>query len=113
VAQSRVVDGVPVLVFSCQPEFLSAARRAQTRNGDVWFVPGGTQLGPWDFDRAHPVTHPSLYAGQLLRDRDGRWLLLGFRDLENGEFVGEIVDPIHVRLQDGGVQVISETPDSD
>jgi beta-fructofuranosidase len=110
VAQSRVVDGVPVLVFSCQPDFLSAARRADTRTGDVWFAPGESRLGPWDFDRVHAVAHPSLYAGQLLRDRDGQWLLLGFRNLEDGEFVGEIVDPIHVRLQDGGLRVISDEP---
>ncbi|HEX2771139.1 MAG TPA: glycosyl hydrolase family 32 [Micromonosporaceae bacterium] len=108
VSQSRIVDGVPVLVFSCQPAFLSATRRALTRTGDVWFVPGATELGPWDFDRAYAWAHPSLYAGQLLRDRDGQWLLLGFRDLENGEFVGEIVDPIHVRLQDGALTVSEE-----
>jgi beta-fructofuranosidase len=98
VPQSHVIEGQPVLIFSCQPEFLGIRRRAEPRVGDVWTVPGRSRLGPWDFTRATPLRHPSLYAGQLLRDRAGRWLLLGFRDIEDGGFVGEIVDPVPVSL---------------
>jgi len=32
----------------------------------------------------------------LIQGPDGKWNLLGFRNFENGEFVGEISDPIPV-----------------
>jgi len=44
--------------------------------------------------------HDSLYAPRLVR-HDGRWNLIGFRDLEGGRFVGEFTDPIPVTSHPG------------
>ena len=112
VAQSRLVDGTPILIFSCQAGRLGIDRRSPSRVGEVWAVPGESLLGPWDFDRAQPLRHPSLYAGQLLQDRNGRWLLLGFRDIEDEEFVGEIVDPMPVRFDNDADMLVIDEPDS-
>jgi beta-fructofuranosidase len=112
VTQSRVVDGTPLLIFSCEAGQLGDGRRVASRTGDVWSVPGESRLGPWDFDRAEPLRHPSLYAGQLLQDRRGRWLLHGFRNIEDGGFVGEIVDPVPVRLDDNAKVLIVDEPDN-
>ena len=38
---------------------------------------------------------PSLYSGRLVQQRDESWVMLGFLDRDgNGEFIGEIADPI-------------------
>jgi beta-fructofuranosidase len=89
VPQVTVVDGRPVLVFSCW-----ADRMDRDGRGGVWIAPGDSLLGPWDLDAAAPIPHPSLYAARLVQDRDGRWFALGFRDHEDGAFVGEIADPV-------------------
>jgi beta-fructofuranosidase len=52
-----------------------------------------------------PVDHRSLYAGRLVRDGSGRWVLLGFRDTEEDGFVGEICDPIPVNLDGEQVRI--------
>jgi beta-fructofuranosidase len=96
VLRAAVVDGRPVLMFSCRPEWMDAARRSRWDGGGVWIAPGESLLGPWDLDAAATLDHPSLYAGQLVQDRDGDWFVIGFRDTENGTFVGEITDPLRV-----------------
>lgn len=102
VTQVAVVDGLPVLVFSCWPDHLAAERRATWTGGGVWVVPGEGLLGPWDFTRARPFEHPSLYAARLVPDAGSPtgWSLLGFRDTEDGSFVGVIADPLPV-VRDG------------
>ena len=59
-------------------------------------VPGESLLGPWDFSAATTFEHPSLYAARLVEDPENGWALLGFRDTEDGRFVGEIPDPLPV-----------------
>jgi beta-fructofuranosidase len=100
VPQVAVVDDLPVLVFSCWPDRMSAERRAQEPAGGVWAVPGETLLGPWDLAEARPFDHPSLYAARLVEESPGAWVLLGFRDTEDGMFVGELTDPLPV-VRDG------------
>lgn len=102
VPQVAVVDGLPVLVFSCWPDRLAAGRRASWTGGGVWVAPGETLLGPWDLARARPFEHPSLYAARLVVGAGDRPVLLGFRDTEGGRFVGDIPDPLPVvRVGDG------------
>jgi beta-fructofuranosidase len=62
-------------------------------------------LGPFDLARATAVTGEELYSGRLIRDRAGRWVMLAFRNLDaDGGFIGEITDPMPVRVtQDGAV----------
>jgi beta-fructofuranosidase len=97
VPQSVVIDGQPVLIFSCWPDRMDATRRAGRSDGGVWIAPGESLLGPWDVDGAVALDHPSLYAGRLVQDRVGDWFVLGFRDTEHGAFVGEITDPLPVQ----------------
>lgn len=107
VLQVEVVDGRPVLIFSCGPEHASEARRGE--RGGTWAVPADSVTGPFDISRAHPLTDETLYVGRLLRRReDGQWLLFAFRNAdENGDFVGGVIDPLPVawrgdRLVAGG-----------
>ncbi|WP_290055961.1 glycosyl hydrolase family 32 [Amycolatopsis solani] len=93
VPQVRVVDGRPLLTFTCHPRQQSAARRA---GGDycTWTVLGESVTGPWDLTRARPFTaEPALFAAPLVCRRDGTWAYLGFR---LPDF--HVVDPIPVRL---------------
>ncbi|GIG28507.1 glycosyl hydrolase family 32 [Cellulomonas marina] len=96
VTQVEVVDGLPVLIFCCLSEHLSPERRQEWTGGGMWVVPGESLLGPWDFSRAHTFDHPSLYAARLVQDPVLGWSLIGFRDTEDGQFVGEITDPLPV-----------------
>jgi beta-fructofuranosidase len=104
VPQVEVVDGQPVLVFSCLAHDMIAARRPAQPDVGTWSVLGETVLGPWDMATARPFDEPSLYAARLVRSRDDGWVVLGFRDLDGGVFQGEIVDPIPVGLDDGALR---------
>jgi beta-fructofuranosidase len=97
VPQVAVVDDHPLLLFSCGSIALSETRRAATPRGAVWAAPAETVLGPFDLEAARPFDDPSLYAGRLIGDVAGGWSLIGFRDVVNGQFHGELTDPISVR----------------
>ena len=79
VPQVRVVDGRPVLVFTCHPEEQSDARKAEHGLWCTWSVagePGGSLLGPWDLSRAVPFRpEPTLFAAPLVQAPDGGWAL--------------------------------------
>lgn len=114
VLQSREVDGLPVLVFSCWPEVAAegiASRGGMpgdedpTAPGGVWTAPGRTLLGPWDFTQAEPLRSPSLYAGHLVQERDQSWAAMGFRDGIGERFVGAVSDPIPVRRDGIAIRV--------
>jgi len=110
VPQSVVVAGQPVLVFSCWPDRMTADRRAAWTGGGVWVVPGESLLGPWDIAAARPFDHPSIYAARLVQgagdaSTPGGWGLIGFRDTEDGVFIGEIADPLPVEVVDGTVRL--------
>jgi beta-fructofuranosidase len=101
VTQVEMIEGRPVLIFSCQDEHAAPARRG-TATG-TWAVPAESVVGPFDIDAAYPLTGEELYVGRLLRRRsDGQWLLFAFRNLgDDGEFVGGVTDPMPVSWQDG------------
>ncbi len=108
VGQVRMIDGTPVLVFTCHPQEMTGARKARSGYYCTWAVagePGGSILGPWDIDAAQPfVAEPFLFAAPLVQDRSGRWVLLGFRNTEpEGILQFEITDPLPVRLEDGAL----------
>jgi beta-fructofuranosidase len=113
VPQVRVVDGQPILVFTCHP--LEQTDDHVTRCGAycTWSVAADSTTGPWDVAAAQPFTaEPTLFAAPLVQRRDGSWALLGFR---NGESHGvhsfDIVDPLPVRV-DGGVLVAGNAKES-
>jgi len=110
VPRVAVVDGRPVLMFACWPNRMDAARRARWTQGGLWVVPGESLLGPWDLERAEPLDHPSLYAASFVRDGSGRWHVLGFRDTEDGRFVGEITDPLPLEGHGDTVRLAAGRP---
>ncbi len=98
VTQSEVVDGRPVLLFSCLAADMAARRRVPGVTGGVWAARGDSVLGPWDIAGAQPLTDRARYSGRLVRDRLGEWQFLAFRhDDADGSFVGGIADPLPVR----------------
>jgi beta-fructofuranosidase len=109
VPQVRVVDGRPVLVFTCHPEEQSEARKAEHGHWCTWSVvgePGGSLLGPWDVSRAVPFrAEPTLFAAPLVQRRDGSWVLVGFRNQEpEGIHSFDIIDPVEVAIEGDGLQ---------
>jgi beta-fructofuranosidase len=109
VPQVRVVDGRPVLVFTCHPEEQSEDRRAEHGQWCTWSVvgePGGSLLGPWDLSTAEPFrAEPTLFAAPLVQRRDGSWALVGFRNQEPaGVLSFEIIDPVGVTITNGSLQ---------
>jgi beta-fructofuranosidase len=99
VMRTEVIDGQPVLMFSCGPDLMD-----EPRGGAVWIAPGESLLGPWDVEGAVALDHPSLYAAQFIRDGGG-WTVLGFRNTENGVFFGEIMDPLPIERDGRGVRL--------
>ena len=69
-------------------------------------MPGDSVLGPFDTSRAVPLAGEDLYSGRLVRDRAGQWVMLAFRNLEAGGFVGEISDPMPVSWADDGTGLV-------
>ncbi|AEF40168.1 glycoside hydrolase family protein [Hoyosella subflava] len=108
VPQVAVVDGQPLLIFCCNPPELSPRLREPRPSGSVWAVAADSITGPFDIGRAQPFPHPSLYAARLVQN-DDQWSLIGFRDTENGAFIGELTDPIPVQYLDGGLTAASDT----
>lgn len=108
VMQTAVVDGHPVLLFSCLAEHAAGSRSSQ--DGGTWVAPAESLLGPYDIDGAYPLTDSSLYVGRLLQRReDGQWLLFAFRNRgADGGFVGGVTDPMPVHWQDG--RLVAEVP---
>jgi beta-fructofuranosidase len=100
VTQVEVVDGVPTLVFCCLAPQMQPWAVARHGAGGMFSVTGPSLLGPFDVRQARRFPHDSLYAARLVQ-HDGRWNLLGFRDTEDGVFVGELTDPIPVTSRAG------------
>jgi beta-fructofuranosidase len=95
VLQVEVIDGRAVLLFSCLRSEFGGDRLASGHPGGIWAVTAADPLGPFDVSQATPVSDDRLYAGRLVRNRDGEWLLLGFRNRgEDGAFVGGLGDPM-------------------
>jgi beta-fructofuranosidase len=107
VLQSKVIDGRPVLVFTCHPQEMTAERVAACGEYSTWSVPGPSVLGPWDIAKARPFTaDPHLFAAPLVQRRDGSWAIVGFRNLEpEGKDGFFIHDPIEVTLDTEGYLV--------
>jgi len=97
VPQVVVVDGAPLLLFSCLGPELSAARHDAGERGGVWALRPNHLLGPYDVTRAVRLTDESLYSGRLVKDRAGSWRLLAFLNTDDaGAFVGKLSDPLEL-----------------
>lgn len=96
VFQFEIVDGVPILLFCCASQWLSDERKAAGEIGGVYSLPVAADLSDVDFRRAVLFPDTSLYASRLVQDQSGGWNLIAFLNNVNGEFVGELCDPIPV-----------------
>jgi beta-fructofuranosidase len=103
VFQVEQVDGKPVLLWCCGPNELSKeSKQKYGGQGGMFSVVGESVLGPFDTTQAVRFDHPSIYAARIVKHAGG-WNMLGFRNEENGEFVGEITDPIPVKIEGMGL----------
>jgi beta-fructofuranosidase len=109
VPQVRVVDGQPLLVFTCHPEEQSEQHTREFGHFSTWVVPGDAVTGPWDLTQARPFeAEPKLFAAPLVRLRDGNWAFVGFRNQEpEGILSFEIIDPIPVKFVAGTLVPLS------
>lgn len=97
VSQVAVVDGAPLVLFSCLGPQLSAARRDTGERGGVWALRPECLLGPYDVTRAVLLTDESLYSGRVVQERNGSWRLLAFHNTDRwGAFVGALSDPLEL-----------------
>lgn len=99
VVQTVALDGSHHLVASCGDGELNPEHHGHTATGGVYLIPGEGPVGPWVASRARRVAHRSLYAARLIDDH-GTPALLGFRDIEDDGFIGDIPDPVPVVLED-------------
>ena len=106
VMQTEIVDGHPILLFSCLAEHAGPARRDRT--GGIWAAPAGSLTGPFDIDAAYPVTDDHLYSGRVIQQRDREWVMLAFELTgDDTPFVGSITDPMPVGWV-GGRLIVAE-----
>jgi beta-fructofuranosidase len=105
VPQIGVVNGQPVLVFTCHPDEQTDEQRRRFGEFCTWSVLGPSSTGPWDIAAARPfMAEPKLFAAPLVRDRAGQWVLLGFRNQEaDGIHSFDLIDPIPVEVRDGAL----------
>jgi beta-fructofuranosidase len=104
VAQPVVVDGRPVLAFTCHWQEQAPETIARWGEYCTWSIPGESVTGPWDVGRARPfLAEPDLFAAPLVQDPDGNWVFVGFVNLEpKGILSFDIIDPIPVELDEQG-----------
>jgi beta-fructofuranosidase len=96
VFQYEVVDGVPIVLFCCGPIWLSDERKAAGEIGGVYSIPVREDLEDINFEDATLFPDTSLYASRLVQDIHGGWNLIAFVNHVDGEFIGELCDPIPV-----------------
>lgn len=97
VCQTVVVDGRPILIFSCLRGQLAAARRPGFGSGGVWWVEAPSLAGPFDPRDAQVLLDDRFYSARLIRDRAGHWQALAFHNTEqDGSFDGRLSDPMPV-----------------
>ena len=59
-------------------------------------MPVDARLEQVDFTGSVLFDRTDLYAARLLKDADDAWVLLGFINIVDGEFVGTLSDPVPV-----------------
>jgi beta-fructofuranosidase len=93
------------LLFSCDTSRLAGARAGEM--GGIWYLPTDRFDGPCDPGKARLLATQRLYAGRVVRQRNGEWALMGF---ENGPpFTGKISDPLPITVHaDGSLSIAEE-----
>lgn len=113
VMQAEEVEGRPVLLFSCLHPELSASKRDLETRGGIWVTTSDQGITGFDVKNAQLLSDDRLYSGRLVRNRQGNWMMLAFHNKdENGEFVGEVSDPIPVGWDEDGRLVLKDSAPS-
>lgn len=117
VTQLNVVNGKPLLLFSCITREFSIGRKAAGPTGGgcggVWAVPSQSILGPFDIGAAQFITDDKLYAGRIVQDRIGRWLFLAFMNGDvDGKFIGCLNDPLLFSWDHRGIVTLTSLSES-
>ncbi|MDA8270655.1 MAG: glycosyl hydrolase family 32 [Actinomycetota bacterium] len=112
VMQVEEVEGRSVLLFSCLHPELATPRREKETRGGIWVATGDNLLSGFDVANAHLLSDDRLYSGRLVRNRMGNWMMLAFHNQDaNGEFIGEVSDPIPVAWDSSGrLTLLDEGP---
>jgi beta-fructofuranosidase len=86
-----------LLIFCTAGHHVSATRRAmhpRSAATGTYICRVPDLLGPFDVPESSDFPpYTDLYAGKLVRRGDD-WFLMGFVDVVDGSFVGELADPI-------------------
>lgn len=102
VFQFEIVNDVPVLLFCCGWRELDDDRLAmQGQTDGVYSTTCNADLSGIDISKSIQFPDTTLYAARLVKNQKDEWFLLGFTNLVDGEFVGEICDPIPVKAVAG------------
>jgi len=92
----------PVLIFSCLRGQLAASRQQAGHTGGVRVAPADSLVGPFDIAASQPLTDDGLYAGRVIQDRAGEWVLLASRHTDDlNDFHGSLSDPIPLHIAPG------------
>lgn len=104
VPQLVEIDGTHHLLFSCDSAHLTGARGGTT--GGIWVVRLEGPRPPFPVEEARLLVSEHLYSGRALQDRDGRWVMLAFENVDGGgRFIGSITDPIPLTLTPDGIEL--------
>ncbi|GAB4573740.1 MAG: hypothetical protein Kow0077_17010 [Anaerolineae bacterium] len=116
VPQLVQIEGRWILLFSCPVEQYAHARRQRPgirlQTGTHYLV-GDDPLGPFHYLTDEYLVGDetgTLYSGKLVQMPDQTWAFLAFRNMTpEGEFVGDLIDPLPVTvLPDGRLHVTRE-----
>jgi beta-fructofuranosidase len=96
------------LLFCLGDGQFSEARKARgvKRETGTHYMVANNPLGPYrllEDDFLVGDESGSLYAGRLVQDNEGSWHFMAFRNVTaSGQFLGEITDPMPVRVEEDG-----------
>jgi len=106
VLQVDVIDGIPTLIWCCATPELSEEAKLRYGEGGMFSVTGESILGPFDLRIAVRFPHPSLYAARAVKHQ-GKWFMLGFINEVDDQFIGELSDPIPLKISGNGLTIAS------
>lgn len=109
VPQWLEIEGRYYLLFSCLPEQFSQqrlSRLGETIAGGTFYLMADEPMGPFRVPGdgvLYADKQCSLYAGKLIQDNSGAWQFMAFENADSsGNFVGRIIDPLPVTVQQDG-----------
>jgi beta-fructofuranosidase len=109
VPQLLSAEGRNFLIFSCPLEYQSEKwklRKAANPQSGTHYLVSGDPLGPFHLDTDDFFVgdaQESLYSGKLIQDPVENWVFLAFHNFDpQGNFIGEISDPIPVTITPDG-----------